>query len=308
MTNDDAMGAVAELAASQHGAFTRRQAAELGITKVVIAGWLRRGLVREPARGVLVLVGAPATFRSRLTVATLAGNGTVASHRASGLLHGMDPFDAAPLEVLVQRGRYPAIDGVVVHRATPLDERDLTVVDGIPTTTVVRTLCDLGAVVHQDVVEQCVDWALRNGFSEPAIRDAYVRLHRPGPSGTSVLGRVLDDPRRAGQIPQTWFERIVQRALAAPDLPPLQLQHVVRGPDGRKLATLDGAWPEWKIGIEAHSAEWHDRPGRVWRDLERDNVIKTVGWAIVYVTYALAQQPDKLLDLVREIHRQQTQQ
>jgi hypothetical protein len=251
---------------------------------------------------VLVVTGTPATFRQRLVVATLAAGGTFASHRSAALLHGFDGVDAAPVEVTVKRGRYPTIDGVVVHRSTPLDQRDVTAVDGIPCTNVARTMCDLGAVLRQDDVERCLDGVLRQGVRLRWIEDTLARVQRPGPTGTSTLRRVIDDPRRSGGVPATWFERLLRRALDAPDLPPVVLQHTVRV-GGRVVARFDAAIPEWRIAIEAHSAEWHDRPGRVWRDLERDNEVKTLGWTIVYVTWSLAQRPDDVLDLIRRTHR-----
>lgn len=298
MRADDAWRAVAALAASQHGVLTRRQAAALGLDRNRIARALRAGALSEPAPGVLVLRGAPASFRQRLMVAVLAGGGTVASHRAAALLHDLDGVAAAPVEVTVRRGRYPAIDGVVVHRATPLHPRDLAVVDGIPVTTVARTLCDLGAVLRQDDVERCLDTALRRGTSLRWIEETLWRLDRPGPSGTATLKRILADPRRSGGIPESWFERLLRRAVDAPDIPAVELQYELRA-GGRVVARFDAAIPEWRIGVEAHSAEWHDRPGRVWRDLERDNEVKALGWDVVYVTWSLAKDPAAVLDLVR---------
>ena len=302
MSSDVAWNRVNELAVEQHGALSRKQANGVGFDRQRVARRLRAGALAEPLPGVLVLAGTRPTFRQRLAVATLAGGGTFGSHRAAVLVHGLDGVDAAPVEVTVRRGRFPSIDGVVVHRSTPLDDRDVATVDGLRVTNVARTLCDLGAVAPQDVVERCLDSALRAGASERWIRDTLDRVQRPGPSGTATLERILADPRRLGGIPATWFERLVRRAIDAPDIPPAVLQHEVRGPDGRVVARFDAAIPDWQIGIEAHSAEWHDRPGRVWRDLERDNWVKALGWAVVYVTWSLAQRPEDVLELVRRTH------
>ncbi len=303
MRADDAWRAVAALAASQHGVLTRRQAADRGLDSRRVATLLREARVVEPAPGVLVVSGTAATFRQRLTVAVSAGGGTAGSHRAAALVQELDGVEAAPVEVTVARGRYPEIDGVVVHRSTPFDPRDLTVVDGIVVTNVARTLCDLGAVLPQDDVERCLDGALRRGVSQRWIEDTLRRVDRPGPSGTSVLRRILQDPRRTGGVPETWFERLVRRGLSAPDLPPVVLQHKLCAADGRVVARFDAAIPDWRIGVEAHSAEWHDRPGRVWRDLERDNEVKALGWDVVYVTWSLAKRPDDVVDLIRRTHR-----
>ena len=236
---------------------------------------LDSGLLVEPAPGVLFLPSAPLTFRARLMIAVLAGGGTVASHRSAALLHGFDGCTDAPLEVTVQRGRYPSIDGVVVHRAKRLDPADITCIDGIPVTSAARTLCDLGAVIGQDAVEQALDSALRKGCSLQWVEQVHRRVDRPGPSGTATLGRILTDPRRSGRLPDGWLERLITRAAAHPDLPEFVVQYEVRDPSTNQLvAKLDGCFPAWKIGIEGHSREFHSTPKREWSDLARDNVLR----------------------------------
>ena len=301
MRADDLWPTLMALAAEHDSVFTRAQAAACGLSSRQVTARRDAGLVAEPLPGILVVTGSEPRFRQRLRVATLAGGGTVASHRSAALLHGFDGIDAAPVEVTVRRGRYPALDGVVVHRATPLDPRDIVLVDRIPTTSIARTLCDLGAVIRQDDVERCLDGVLRRGVSEQWVKDTLARVRRPGPSGTPTLERIFNDPRRTGGVPANWFERLLRRAVDAPDLPPIVLQHEVKV-DGRVIARFDAAIPDWRIGLEAHSAQWHDRPGRVWRDLERDNEAKALGWDVVYVTWALARRPAKVLDLVRRTH------
>jgi hypothetical protein len=304
MRGHDAQRAVAELAATRHGAFTRRLAVTVGFTRAMAASRIRGGHLIEPVPGVLLVAGTPMTFRTRLSVAVQAAGGTVASHRAAALLHGFDGFASAPVEVTVPRGRYPGIDGVIVHRAKRLDACDITEVDGIPVTTVARTLCDLGAVVDQDTVERSLDCALRRGCSLRWVEETHARVDRPGPSGTATLARILDDPRRSGRLPDSWLERIVQRALQHPDLPELELQHEVRDPRNRRLvAVLDGCFPEWKIGIEGHSKAFHGTPKREWADLERDNALGALGYEIVYVTWRLAHEPDELIDTVVRTHQ-----
>ena len=55
---DDAVRAVAELAASQHRAFTRRQAAVLNFDRSRVATAIRLGWLDEPYPGVLVMAGS----------------------------------------------------------------------------------------------------------------------------------------------------------------------------------------------------------------------------------------------------------
>jgi hypothetical protein len=61
---DDALRAVAELAASQHRAFTRLQAAALKFDHRRVSTAIRRGWITELAPGVLAFAGWPSTWEA----------------------------------------------------------------------------------------------------------------------------------------------------------------------------------------------------------------------------------------------------
>jgi hypothetical protein len=55
-------------------------------------------------------------------------------------------------------------DGVIVHRVPALHPDDVTIVDGIPVTTVVRTLIDLAEVMDVDELRRCFASARDRGL------------------------------------------------------------------------------------------------------------------------------------------------
>ena len=95
--------AVAALAASQHGAFGNRQAAERGVTEKDRRVTRRDGDSGSIAeRGVLVVAGTPDTWRQRLMIAVLAGGRRRVVIARPRRLHQLDGFEAQrPLEVSV---------------------------------------------------------------------------------------------------------------------------------------------------------------------------------------------------------------
>jgi hypothetical protein len=191
-------------------------------------------------------------------VATLAGSGTAAaSHRAAALLHGLDGFDQEVLEISVAARLHPQLPRVTMHRSTPSAAEDIVAVDGIPCTNIARTLCDLGAVASDDAVEQALDDALRRDVSERWIRETLERVDRPGPSGTHALRRVLARPDRAGALPDSKFERLVERILCSSILPPPVRQWPVRETGGSRRARLDLAWPDVKLAVEPSGDRFH---------------------------------------------------
>ena len=175
--------ALAALAATQHGAFGRRQAASVGMSAKTIARAFGPGCFRNRSRGGRVHGGAGYMATTAHDRRRSARRHRRVARRGGGL-HRLDGFDAGPLDgdrpARIVTTRFLAC---VVHRAA-LDRCDLTRVDGIPCTNIARTLCDLGAVVSQDRVEQALDDALRRGVSERWIRETLSRVDRPGPSGT----------------------------------------------------------------------------------------------------------------------------
>ena len=240
--------------------------------------------------------------------ATLAGGGSHASHRAAACLHRLDGFDEPqPVEVTVSRGRFLSRDDIIVHRWTGPDLDDYTDVDSIATSGVASTLARLGAVVPSPRVEQALDDALRRGYSLKWIEETAERLHRPGPTGTGVLLRLLRDPTRQREIPDSVFERMTARLLSDAGLPTPVLQHPVRLNNGRTVR-IDIAWPQVRWGIECHSRRYHFGPSSDSADHDRDHQLAMAGWQVTYLTWHQIQDGDYVLELARSMLDQRARQ
>jgi len=276
--------AVVELAAAHHGVFTRAQAADVDVTDRVLQRLMKNGLFERPRPNVFIVAGSQPTWRQRLTVATLAGNGAVGSHRSAGRLHSLDGLSGSrQVEVTVLRGRFPDGDEVVLHRAQRLAPADITEVDGIAVTSVARTLCDLGAVLDDDGVERALDDALRRGYSMAWILQTLERVHRPGPTGTSRLIRVLGMSDRSGVVPDSWRERVTERLLDNPNLGHVDRQYTLEDSGGEVVARFDMAVVDARVAVEYHSDQWHFGPRRGRGDRRRDLAAARLGWEIIYL-------------------------
>src|SRR3954469_18479897 len=290
---NDAYGAVAELAASQHGAFSVSQAALLGVTRTMLRGQRDRGFWYRAAPRVLIVAGTPPSWRQRLMVATLSSDHIAVSHRAGATLQALDGARWPLCEVTTWAGGRCFVAGAIVHSTATLDASDVVYVDGIRVTSVARTLVDVGAVCDEREVLRLVDDALRKGMSRRTLEATLARLDRPGPSGTGVLRRVLaqlDDV----DSPDSWFERQLLLVLSVPDLPKPVLQHCVRDDRGAVVAELDVAYPALRLGIEGHSKQFHAGLLREQHDIDRHNRCAALGWVLVYISHRQAQNAERL--------------
>jgi hypothetical protein len=309
MTTNSAIHAVAELAASQHSVFTRRQAAELNVTAHRVATALAQGWLVEPHPGVLAISGAPATYERALMAATLAAGGHgAASHRAAARLHGLDGFTtSSTIEVSVDRTHRwsPSRLGVlraVPHHIVALEACDVIDVGGIPTTNLARTLADLGSVVRdRRLVGRALTDARRRGVSLDWLRATAERLHRPGQRGTGVLLRHLDAIPFEGRVPDSWFEELVALCLADARLPEVLPQYEILDANGRFVARVDLGFPSVKLGLEAHSRRFHFGPQLEPLDEQRDLRAAACGWELLYVGWYSAKKPAEVVTAVAAV-------
>lgn len=148
--------AIAQLATRQHGVVARRQLLAIGLGKSSIEHRLATGRLRRVFPGTYGVGHDVLAPRGRVCAGVLASMSRIplegpprvgASHMSSAALRGI--ADAHPSAVHVSSPTFRnAQPGLVAHRAVlPPDE--LECVDGIPATSVARTLLDLSASVDR---------------------------------------------------------------------------------------------------------------------------------------------------------------
>src|SRR6478735_2241367 len=128
-------------AAGQRELVTRADLRRIGFTRTQRTTLLRRRTLDPVGRQTFVLGGAPPDPRRHLLLACLDTGGAL-SHRSGVTLQGVSGVaEPAKPDVLVGRLAAP-IDSALatVHSTTWLPADDLTVVDGIPCTSVARCL------------------------------------------------------------------------------------------------------------------------------------------------------------------------
>lgn len=137
-----------ELAAEQHGYVTTRDARDIGVDPVQLRLLTARGRLERAGRGVYRVPVLPRGEHDDLAaaVAWTLGRGVV-SHESALALHALAGVNPSRIHLTVPRDNHPRGAGGELYRLHRRDLRaaDITSVDGIPVTTVVRTIKDCRA-------------------------------------------------------------------------------------------------------------------------------------------------------------------
>ncbi len=299
---------MAEFAASRHGVVVRSQAASFGLTSRDIRAAKELGWLVEPARGVLVVSGYPATWEQRLAIVVAAGTARpLVSNAAAARLFELDGCSSADAELTVlrpERITCPAARGIVVHQASVLDRVDRYELSGLPCTSLARTLVDLGSTESEQMVWRALISARRlHRVNALWLQQTAVRLHRPGQTGTGVLIRALRRWNSEGSLPDSWFEELLRCMLDHPDIPELVPQYVLTTKSGTFVARVDFAIPAARLGIEGHSREFHFGPIVEAADEDRDLRATACGWELIYLGWYAQQRPADVVELIAQTCR-----
>jgi predicted transcriptional regulator of viral defense system len=137
---------IAALAEAQHGVVAAGQLIEVGFSRTAIKRRVADGLLRRIHRGVYAF-GLLTKPRGRWMAAVLAlGPRALLSHREAAALHGLLSSGRSRTDVTVP-GRARQRQGIDVHATQALHVDDRASIDGIPVTSVARTLLDLAELV-----------------------------------------------------------------------------------------------------------------------------------------------------------------
>lgn len=218
-------------ASTHHGVVTVGVAARLGISEQAWHRAVHGGHLEQLHPGVARLHGSARTREQRILAAVWgAGPGAMASHRSAAYLWGVARPDDDPVDVILPaRSREATLPGVLAHRPRDLVELHPVMRRGIPTTSPLRMLVDLGAVDPRgvgDAVESVVTARL---VHPRAVRAALVRHARRGRRGISPLRAVLDQWPLDDHPGDSVLELRMGELLRDHRLPPAEFHPIVAG-------------------------------------------------------------------------------
>jgi very-short-patch-repair endonuclease len=218
------------------------------------------------------------------------GPNAVLSHRSAAVLWGLRGGEAVRTEVTVPR-RLGGREGIRAHRGE-LAPDEITQVDGIPTTTVARTLLDLAALLDRAQLERAIEQAEALRLSDATPLAALVTRH-PGRRGTAVLKAILCAENRTAGVTRSELEERFLRFLAERALPLPRTNVWLQ--IGEDWIEVDCAWPDQRVVVELDSWAYHGTKAAFRRDRARDRRLRLAGWQPIRITsWNIDEQPQAL--------------
>ena len=292
------------------GIVTAAELASVGLTESKINILIGRDILTRTNRGLYARAAQvrqlSATERSKAALRVAAavaivGPEAVGSHADAADLHGIAVLTRPnPDSICVSRpldapranwSRRPYIN---LH-ISDLPAKHRTVRNGVPLTTVARTVVDLARTTSLREGVVVADSALHHGKTTKP--DLYAVIgHCARWPGIAQARRAVDFSDALSESP---FESLARLVFDQGGLPKPELQAWVGG-QGRPLGRADFYWPAHATIAEADGASKYNDPARARDQLQRDENLRRAGFQVVHFTWhQLHQTPAQIVESVR---------
>lgn len=280
------------LAKSQHGVVSVWQLEGLGYSEETIRHAAETGRLHPVHRGVYTVGHASLPLHGECQAAILAcGVGALLSHRSAAWLWGLTQRFARPIEVTASSPRRTR-ERIRVHSAAALRPKDQSSTEGIPVTSIARTLLDFAAT-DPGYLGRAVGNAYRLGMLDLIAIDELLSRSK----GFRGAARLRDITRtyRGSAFTRSDFERYFLDRSRRGEFPQPSMNFFAEGYE------LDAYWPKERFVVELDTYEYHGDPTAFERDRRRQEDLKLAGIEMVRITgLRFEREP---LAVARRIHR-----
>ena len=269
------------MADRQHGVVALRQLREVGLSASGVRSRVARGRLHPVHRAVYAVGRSKLTGHGHWMAVVLAcGPSAVLSHRSAAGLWGLRRDSRRKSDICLPSPSARAKQAIDVHRSVTLTADDVTPADGIPCTSVARTLVDLGDVVHRRAVERAVEQSdVLRLFDLSEVQRA---IERAGPRRTGILLSVLEE-LDGTTLTETDLEEAFLALCRAAALPSPEVNVWMTLPDGTP-ARIDFLWRPERLAVETDGGPFHRTRQSRERDARRDQLLRLMAFEPVRFT------------------------
>jgi len=292
--------AIVGLVERQHGVVAGWQLEELGFGEQVARKRKSAGRFHRVHQGVYAFGNPNLNRKGHLVAAVLAcGPGAVLSHRSAAYLHGILDDSRNRVDVIAPNRRGRAPKGIAAHRDGTLVPADRVVIDGIPCTSLGRTLLDVAATESTRSLTYAVTQAEVERIFDLAEVVELLKRSR-GRRGVARLRLAIElhDPQE--QEARLELEKRLLRLFKRSRLPRFEVNgHLVV--DGISIMP-DFLWRDARLIVEADSRRVHGTATAFERDYLRDQRLAVAGWTVIHATWhQVTNEPARLIETLRAL-------
>lgn len=261
------------------------QLLEMGYAENTVLEWAASGRLHRLHQGVYAVGHRRLTWHSRCWAGVLGAEANetdavvwpaVASHGSAAYLWDLYRYAPEMIDVTAPIRRR-AKRQFRVHFSSILAPEDRTRREGIPVTSVPRTLLDLAIRARPHQLDHLLERAEELGlFDLRALEDVLDRAG--GHRGRGRLRNALALYRPDPTFTRSRFERSFRRRVRAAGLPAPAMNLNIEGYE------LDAYWPEYRFAVELDLFETHGTRAAFERDRLRQEELKLLGIEMIRVT------------------------
>ncbi len=291
--------ALARLARRQHGVVSLAQLRALDLTPSGVRSRAGRGHLHRIHRGVYAVGPARLMREGFWMAAVLAyGIGAALSHRSAGGHWAVRPDNRPVTDISVPRRHVRSRLGVDAHAQPSLTAADVTTHDGIPCTTVARTLLDLAATVDRRGTERAIGRADAQGlFDLREMEEALARAN--GHRGVGVVRSLLETWSEHGLTDSEIEERFLRACDQGGLSRPFANRWLVLAD---RQVKADFLWPAERLVVETDGRRAHSTRQAFEGDRRRDQSLMLAGYRVVRFTWRqVADEPEAVAATVRAL-------
>lgn len=289
---------ILDFANAHGGVVTRTFLDQTNMTRGQIETRVRRHGWKSLGRGAYRVLEAR-DLKDRLSGAVAAIEASAVSHESAAELHRFRLLPTGVAVVSAHSRTTHQFDGVLVRRTHDLDSAHLTRVDGLPCTTVPRTVVDLAPGVSDRRLGAILDDLIVRGRLELADVDVVLSsVARRGKPGVRRMRRVLAS-RWGENHSASILERRARSLLARSGLPKPVSEFPIPWSIGRRF---DDAYPDHRLAIEWDGRKYHGQFSAFEADRQRDREALENGWKVLRFTWNdVNNRPQMVVDSVRSL-------
>jgi very-short-patch-repair endonuclease len=282
------------LARAQHGVLTRSDLLGLGFGRRSIEHRVRSGRLHLLARGVYAVGRPELTPKGRWMAAVLVcGDDAALSHRSAAALWGFGYEDGKRIDVSIRRRSRLERPGIRVHARPKLPERSVVRRFGVPVTSPIQTLIDLGTELEDLRLERAVNEADVLDLVDPEALRRALDDH-VGMPGVKRLRVMLD--RHTFRLSDSDLEVLFRPIALAADLPVPLTKHRLLGYE------VDFLFPDHDLIVETDGLRYHRTAAKQAWAVKRDQKHVAAGYRVIRFTHwQIAHAATEVTEVLRQL-------